>query len=121
MQEGIDGVQFTVTDTGIGLSDEQQQRLFRPFAQGDMTITRKYGGTGLGLALVWRFCELMGGTVGVTSVQGAGATFTVFLPAQIAGTTDRQPQFTPAFGLRRPSAVHDPLTSPHSAVSLALP
>jgi two-component system sensor histidine kinase/response regulator len=120
-REGIDGVLFTVADTGIGLTDDQQQRLFRPFAQGDMTITRKYGGTGLGLALVWRFCELMGGGVAVTSAQGRGATFTVFLPAQITGTAERQSQFTPAFGIRRPLAAHEPHASPHGAVSLALP
>ena len=59
--DGADLVEFVVTDTGIGLTDEQQERLFRPFAQADTSIARKYGGTGLGLALVWRFCQLMGG------------------------------------------------------------
>ena len=70
-----------MTDDGIGLTEEQQRRLFRPFAQGDTSISRKYGGTGLGLALVWRFCQLMGGDVSVQSAPQKGATFTVRLPA----------------------------------------
>ena len=76
-------VEFAVTDDGIGLAQEQQQRLFRPFAQGDASISRKYGGTGLGLALVWRFCQLMGGDVTVHSALGHGATFTVRLPVAV--------------------------------------
>jgi signal transduction histidine kinase len=103
-ERGIGGVEFIVTDTGIGLTEEQQQRLFRPFAQGDMTITRKYGGTGLGLALVWRFCELMRGSVAVESRPGHGATFRVFLPADVGAAADEPGLFTPARGLRRPAA-----------------
>jgi signal transduction histidine kinase len=77
-------IEFAVTDDGIGLAEEQQRRLFRPFAQGDTSISRKYGGTGLGLALVWRFCQLMGGEVTVQSALGQGATFTVLVPATVA-------------------------------------
>jgi len=86
---GIERIEFAVTDSGIGLTEEQQRRLFRPFAQGDASISRKYGGTGLGLALVWRFCQLMGGEVTVKSTIGNGATFTVHLPATVraAGET----------------------------------
>src|SRR5688572_4644878 len=80
---GAAHVRFVVADTGIGLTKEQQERLFRPFIQADMSITRKYGGTGLGLALVWRFCELMGGEVSVDSEPGEGARFMVRLPALI--------------------------------------
>jgi signal transduction histidine kinase len=76
-------IEFTVSDDGIGLTEAQQQRLFRPFAQGDTSISRKYGGTGLGLALVWRFCQLMGGEVTVHSVPGQGAKFTVQLPVTV--------------------------------------
>jgi two-component system sensor histidine kinase/response regulator len=81
-------IEFAVTDDGIGLAQEQQQRLFRPFAQGDTSISRKYGGTGLGLALVWRFCQLMGGEVTVQSALGQGATFTVRLPVTVVCPAD---------------------------------
>ena len=56
-------MEFTVTDTGVGMTVEQTQKIFDAFTQADVTTTRKYGGTGLGLALVSRFCELMDGTV----------------------------------------------------------
>jgi len=78
-----DSIEFIVTDTGIGLTTEQTARLFRPFAQADSSISRKYGGTGLGLALVWRFCQLMGGEVRVESPATGGARFTVYLPVQV--------------------------------------
>jgi len=71
---------FRVSDTGIGMSDEQIQRLFQPFTQADHTTARDYGGTGLGLALCERFCQLMGGTIQVTSTRGVGTTFIVRLP-----------------------------------------
>ena len=69
-----------VTDTGIGMTPEQQQRLFQVFTQADATITRRHGGTGLGLALSRRFCRLMGGDVTVESTPGSGSTFTMRLP-----------------------------------------
>jgi two-component system sensor histidine kinase/response regulator len=93
---GVDFIEFIVTDDGIGLTEEQQRRLFRPFAQGDTSISRKYGGTGLGLALVWRFCQLMGGEVSVRSAPQKGATFTVRLPAIVAAPADRASASTPS-------------------------
>ncbi len=76
-------VRFIVSDTGIGITPEQMERLFRPFAQADSSTTRKYGGTGLGLALSRRFCEMMGGRIEVDSVPEGGSTFTVYLPLQV--------------------------------------
>jgi signal transduction histidine kinase len=74
---------FDVTDTGIGLTGEQIGRLFEAFSQADATTTRRYGGTGLGLALCRRLCRLMGGDVTVTSELGRGSTFTARLPREV--------------------------------------
>lgn len=73
---------FAVHDTGIGMSGEELQRVFQEFVQADTGTTRKYGGTGLGLALVRRFAELLGGRVEARSEPGVGTTFTVRLPAE---------------------------------------
>lgn len=79
-EEGI--VEFSVRDTGIGISASNQQRLFQPFTQVDTSLSRQYEGTGLGLALVKRLTELHGGTVFVESEVGRGSCFTVSLPWQ---------------------------------------
>ena len=78
--DGADVVEFSVTDTGVGMTVEQTQKVFDPFTQADVTTTRKYGGTGLGLAIVSRFCDLMGGSVSVESRPGEGSRFVVRLP-----------------------------------------
>lgn len=70
---------LAVTDTGIGISNEQQQRLFKPFSQVDSSITRRFGGSGLGLSIVKQLAELMMGDVTVSSLPGSGATFIVTL------------------------------------------
>src|SRR6266853_881542 len=81
--EDRDWIQFQVHDTGIGISAKQKENLFQEFAQADAPIARKYGGTGLGLALTHRFVQLMKGQINVESEPGRGALFTVRLPTQV--------------------------------------
>jgi two-component system sensor histidine kinase/response regulator len=81
-------IEFTVTDSGVGMTPEQTSKIFDPFTQADVTTTRKYGGTGLGLALVSRFCRLMGGEVSVVSEPNVGSRFTVRLPVEVLETAD---------------------------------
>jgi len=88
--EGRDWMVFAVGDTGIGMTPEQVSRLFEAFSQADAATTRRYGGTGLGLALSRRLCRMMGGDVTVESVAGRGSTFTIRLPAEVAGTVEER-------------------------------
>jgi signal transduction histidine kinase len=84
-EDGRAFIVFDVSDTGIGLSQEQQDLVFRPFTQADSSTTRKFGGTGLGLTIGVRFCELMGGGLSVSSTLGEGSTFTTRIPRDQRG------------------------------------
>lgn len=73
-------IRFEVTDTGIGMTEEQQVAVFDAFVQANTSTSKDYGGTGLGLAICQEYCELMGGEISVASEAGTGTTFTVMLP-----------------------------------------
>jgi len=75
-------VHFSIVDNGIGMTEEQQAKLFRPFTQADSSTTRKYGGTGLGLAITQQFTKMMGGTIEVKSKLGEGSSFELSLPVK---------------------------------------
>ena len=80
---GEPGIQFTVRDSGIGMTPEQCAKLFQPFTQAESSTSRKFGGTGLGLSITKSFAELMGGSVRVESEQGKGSAFIVTLPLKV--------------------------------------
>jgi len=86
--EGADAIAMTVQDTGIGISTEDQARIFLEFEQADSSSTRKFGGTGLGLTISNRIVESMGGAIAVQSAPDRGSTFRVTLPLARAGEAD---------------------------------
>ena len=100
-------LRFEVSDTGIGLSPEQQARLFHSFEQADSSTTRKYGGTGLGLAISKRLVELMGGEIGVESVLGQGSSFWFTVRLGVVSGVSQQPALQPCLRDRRMLVVDD--------------
>jgi signal transduction histidine kinase len=94
---GRDWIQWRVQDTGIGISAEYREKLFRPFSQVDESSTRQFGGTGLGLAISQQLCQLMGGHIDLDTQPGRGSTFTVHLPLgskPTAGLTEEEDRHT---------------------------
>ena len=85
-------IRFAISDTGIGMTEEQLGRLFQAFSQADSSTSKKYGGTGLGLAISRQFCQLLGGDITVASRPNEGSTFTITLPVRSEAT----PQIKPA-------------------------
>ncbi|MBT3533457.1 MAG: response regulator [Rhodospirillaceae bacterium] len=85
-----DGHKFllAVSDTGVGLSDDQAGKLFAPYAQANVDVARRYGGTGLGLVICRRLAELMGGDIRLDSTLGEGSTFTLLLNLEVGGPDD---------------------------------
>ena len=88
----------SVTDTGVGVSAEAQARIFQPFVQADSTVTRQFGGTGLGLVISRRIVELMGGHLWLQSTPGAGSTFFFEWPVQVAQSPAAEPETTAMIG-----------------------
>jgi len=106
---GEPGIQFTVRDSGIGMTPEQCAKLFQPFTQAESSTARKYGGTGLGLSITKSFAEIMGGSVRVESEQGKGSAFIVTLPLTVRDLPAEGSEAPPQPSTT-PDDQHDPAT-----------
>ncbi len=107
-------IEFSITDTGIGIASTAQQKLFQPFTQVDASTTRKYGGTGLGLAICKQIIELMGGNIGVESKEGEGAKFWFAVPLAkqlIQVPADDETMIEPQLERKRVLVVDDSATN----------
>jgi DNA-binding response OmpR family regulator/nitrogen-specific signal transduction histidine kinase len=89
--DGRDWIEFRVSDTGIGMTEEQLGKLFRRFTQADSSTTRRFGGTGLGLSITKAFCTMLGGDISVESSPGRGTAFAIRLPADLRAAAPPEP------------------------------
>ena len=96
INDGVDWLVLSVSDTGIGIPSDKLEYVFEEFSQADSSTTRNYGGTGLGLAISRRFCQMLGGDITVTSQIGTGSVFTINLPAILPGTESQTPHEIPS-------------------------
>ncbi len=112
-------LEFSVSDTGIGMDEDQLSRLFQSFSQADSSITRKYGGTGLGLSISRQLVELMGGTIKVTSTPGVGSRFSFTVKLGV-GDASAEPVVSPAAALQqaRVLVVDDSATAREALVEM---
>ena len=116
---GADGfaswLRFIVSDTGIGMKDDQIEKIFDAFTQADASTTRKYGGTGLGLAITKQFINMMGGDISVESLYGQGTTFSLIIPQTVQAANPKgKTFFAPAPSASEPTTV---VNAPSSATS----
>jgi two-component system sensor histidine kinase/response regulator len=100
-------LRFTIADNGVGMTLEQQARLFQPFSQAHVSTTRKFGGTGLGLAICKRLAEMMNGSIGVRSVPGAGSEFWFTIQVLASGRLPASRQAAPVYRLNKGAKLPD--------------
>ena len=111
-----DWFRFIVSDTGIGMKDDQVEKIFHAFTQADASTTRKYGGTGLGLAITKQFINMMGGDIFVESIYGQGTTFSLVIPQVVQPANPKgKPFFAPTLSSEGEAVLaHNVLTQPSS-------